>query len=76
MAYGLAPGIVQLSAASSGEGRVKVAIRDFGTWRPPRGTHRGRGLVLMEGLTDGVEVTRSDEGTTVELSRRIGAEAA
>ena len=75
-AYGLAPGIVQLSAASSGEGRVKVAIRDFGTWRPPRGTHRGRGLVLMEGLTDGVEVTRSDEGTTVELSRRIGAEAA
>jgi serine phosphatase RsbU (regulator of sigma subunit)/anti-sigma regulatory factor (Ser/Thr protein kinase) len=75
-AYGLAPGIVQLRAASSGEGRVKVAIRDFGNWRPPRGTHRGRGLMLMEGLTDAVEVTSSDEGTTVEMSRRIGAEAA
>jgi hypothetical protein len=30
----------------------------------------------MEGLTDAVEVIRGDEGTTVELSRRIGAEAA
>jgi anti-sigma regulatory factor (Ser/Thr protein kinase) len=75
-AYGLAPGIVQLRAASLGRGRVKVAIRDFGNWRPPRGTHRGRGLMLMEGLTDAVEVTSSDEGTTVEMSRRIGAEAA
>jgi hypothetical protein len=30
----------------------------------------------MEGLTDEVEVIRSDEGTTVELSRRLGVEAA
>jgi hypothetical protein len=30
----------------------------------------------MEGLTDGVEVVRSDEGTTIELSRQLGAEAA
>jgi serine phosphatase RsbU (regulator of sigma subunit)/anti-sigma regulatory factor (Ser/Thr protein kinase) len=75
-AYGLAPGVVQLRAASSGAGRVKVAIRDFGSWRQPRGVHRGRGLMLMEGLTDEVEVTRHDDGTTVEMSRRIGAEAA
>jgi serine phosphatase RsbU (regulator of sigma subunit)/anti-sigma regulatory factor (Ser/Thr protein kinase) len=75
-AYGLAPGVVQLRAASSGQGRVRVAIRDFGSWRPPRGAHRGRGLMLMEGLTDEVEVRRTDEGTTVEMSRRIGAEAA
>ena len=57
-------------------GQVTVVIRDFGNWRPPRGTHRGRGIMLMEGLTDAVEVVHSDEGTTVELSRRIGAEAA
>jgi anti-sigma regulatory factor (Ser/Thr protein kinase) len=75
-AYGLAPGVVELRASAEGEGRVTVAIRDFGNWRPPRGTHRGRGLMLMEGLTDAVEVLHSDEGTTVELSRRIGAEAA
>jgi serine phosphatase RsbU (regulator of sigma subunit)/anti-sigma regulatory factor (Ser/Thr protein kinase) len=74
-AYGLAPGVVELRASTS-TGGVKVAIRDFGNWRSPRGAHRGRGLLLMEGLTDDVEVIRSDEGTTVELSRRLGAEAA
>jgi serine phosphatase RsbU (regulator of sigma subunit)/anti-sigma regulatory factor (Ser/Thr protein kinase) len=74
-AYGLAPGVVELRAWPSDAG-VKVAIRDFGSWRSPRGRHRGRGQLLMEGLTDEVEVIRSDEGTTVELSRRLGAEAA
>ena len=75
-AYGLESGVVELRAWVSGEGPVKVAIRDFGNWRPPRGTHRGRGLLLMETLADGVEVSDPDEGTTVELSRRLGAEVA
>jgi serine phosphatase RsbU (regulator of sigma subunit)/anti-sigma regulatory factor (Ser/Thr protein kinase) len=75
-AYGLEPGVVELRASTSKDGRVKVAIRDFGNWRLPRGTHRGRGLQLMEGLTDGVDVVRSDEGTTIELWRRLGAEVA
>jgi anti-sigma regulatory factor (Ser/Thr protein kinase) len=75
-AYGLAPGVVELHAETDGADLVSVAIRDFGNWRPPRGTHRGRGLLLMEGLTDDVEVVRSEQGTTVALSRRIGAEAA
>jgi hypothetical protein len=30
----------------------------------------------MEGLTDDVEVRRQDEGTTVELTRQLGALAA
>jgi serine phosphatase RsbU (regulator of sigma subunit)/anti-sigma regulatory factor (Ser/Thr protein kinase) len=71
-AYGLADGVVELRATASDDESVKVEIRDFGNWRAPRGTHRGRGLLLMEGLADDVEVVRSDEGTTVELSRRIG----
>jgi anti-sigma regulatory factor (Ser/Thr protein kinase) len=75
-AYGLAPGLVELSARPDEHGGVKVAIRDFGNWRPPRGTHRGRGLLLMEGLTDDVEVVRDEQGTTVELSRRLGVEEA
>jgi anti-sigma regulatory factor (Ser/Thr protein kinase)/putative methionine-R-sulfoxide reductase with GAF domain len=75
-AYGLAPGVVELRAWTSAESLVKVAIRDFGSWRPARGMHRGRGLQLMEGLTDEVEVVRSDEGTTIELSRQLGADAA
>ncbi len=72
-AYGLEPGVVELRAWTSKAGAVKVAIRDYGNWRLQRGTHRGRGLLLMEGLADEVEVIRSDDGTTIELSRRIGA---
>jgi anti-sigma regulatory factor (Ser/Thr protein kinase)/putative methionine-R-sulfoxide reductase with GAF domain len=75
-AYGLAPGVVELRAWTAQGGPVKVAIRDFGNWRAPRGTHRGRGLLLMEGLADAVDVVRNEDGTTVELSRRIGAQAA
>ena len=74
-AYGLAPGVVELRAERVGGERVSVAIRDFGNWRAPRGRNRGRGLPLMEGLTDALRVTHSDEGTTVELSRQLGAEA-
>jgi len=75
-AYGLADGIVELQAAAHEEGVVTVEVSDFGHWRAPRGTHRGRGLLLMDGLTDGVEVVRSGHGTTVELTRRIGGEEA
>jgi len=74
-AYGLAPGVVELTASRS-NGRVTVAVTDFGSWRAPRGMHRGRGLMLMEGLTDGVEVIRRDQGTTIELTRHLGAKAA
>jgi anti-sigma regulatory factor (Ser/Thr protein kinase) len=75
-AYGLETGVVELRAWGAKGGSVKVAIRDFGNWRPPRGTHRGRGLLLMEGLADAVDVIRSDEGTTIELERRLGVEVA
>ena len=75
-AYGLAPGVVELHAAAENSDVVTVEISDFGNWRQPRGTHRGRGLLLMEGLTDAVEVVRTGEGTTVALTRRIGVEEA
>jgi anti-sigma regulatory factor (Ser/Thr protein kinase) len=75
-AYGLVSGVVEVRARKADEDAITVTVRDFGGWRPPRGTNRGRGLVLMEGLTDSVEVTRRNDGTIVELSRRIGAEAA
>jgi anti-sigma regulatory factor (Ser/Thr protein kinase)/putative methionine-R-sulfoxide reductase with GAF domain len=75
-AYGLAPGVVELQASTDGEDTVTVEISDFGSWRAPRGTHRGRGLLLMEGLTDDVEVVRTGDGTTVELTRRIGVAVA
>ena len=74
-AYGLAPGVVEVRAWTSKARVVTIAIRDFGNWRVPRGHNRGRGLMLMEGLTDLVDVKRDDEGTTVELSRQLGVEA-
>jgi anti-sigma regulatory factor (Ser/Thr protein kinase) len=75
-AYGPSPGILELSAIKVDSGVALVAVRDYGNWRPPRGQNRGRGLLLMEGLTDSVEVVHGDDGTTVQLSRRLGVEAA
>jgi len=75
-AYGPAPGVLEVSASKSDGGEAVVEIRDYGHWRAPRGENRGRGLILMEGLTDSVEVVQGEEGTTVQLLRRLGAEAA
>ena len=75
-AYGPAPGTVEVSASMSQAGEAVVTVRDFGSWRAPRGANRGRGLMLMQGLTDSIEMTHGDDGTTVQLSRRLGAEAA
>jgi anti-sigma regulatory factor (Ser/Thr protein kinase) len=70
-AYGPAPGMLEVSARLSPAGEAVVAIRDFGSWRAPRGANRGRGILLMRGLADSVEVIQGDEGTTVQLSRRL-----
>jgi anti-sigma regulatory factor (Ser/Thr protein kinase) len=75
-AYGPGPGTLEVSASLSPAGDAVVAVRDFGSWRPARGQNRGRGLMLMHGLTDSVEVIQGDEGTTIQLSRRLGAKAA
>jgi anti-sigma regulatory factor (Ser/Thr protein kinase) len=56
------------------DGEVLATVRDHGRWREQRtaaeGT-RGRGLGIIEGLMDNVEVTRSDAGTTVRMRRRL-----
>jgi anti-sigma regulatory factor (Ser/Thr protein kinase) len=75
-AYGPGPGILEVNASMSAAGEAVVAIRDFGSWRAPRGHNRGRGLMLMQGLTDSVEVIQRDEGTTIQLSRRLEERAA
>jgi serine phosphatase RsbU (regulator of sigma subunit)/anti-sigma regulatory factor (Ser/Thr protein kinase) len=50
---------------------VLVTVSDRGQWREPRGVNRGRGLQLMEGLMDSVEVDRQVHGTAVTLARRL-----
>jgi serine phosphatase RsbU (regulator of sigma subunit)/anti-sigma regulatory factor (Ser/Thr protein kinase) len=56
------------------DGQIIVTVRDWGQWREPRGKHRGRGLILMRGLMDAVQVIPSDGGTTVQMRRRLKRE--
>jgi len=60
--------------ASRVDSDVLIVVRDFGGWREPRGTDRGRGLPLMEALMDSVQVAPSSEGTTVLLRRRLAGD--
>jgi GAF domain-containing protein/anti-sigma regulatory factor (Ser/Thr protein kinase) len=70
-AYG--PGRRSFSLEATIEGdRVRVAVRDDGRWRPPRGTNRGRGLPLMRALMETVDVQQSEGGTVVVLERTLG----
>ena len=56
------------------DGRLVVVVEDEGEWRPPSRTdQRGRGLALMHGLMDDVDIAPSDagSGTRVTLRRRV-----
>jgi anti-sigma regulatory factor (Ser/Thr protein kinase) len=54
---------------------VVLRVRDFGSWRAPRGQHRGRGLKLIDALMEDVRISRREDGTEVMMRRRIGSEA-
>jgi GAF domain-containing protein/anti-sigma regulatory factor (Ser/Thr protein kinase) len=58
------------------EAQIRVTVRDAGRWRPPRGTHRGRGLPLMRALMDSVDVEHGTEGTVVVLERILRSRSA
>jgi GAF domain-containing protein/anti-sigma regulatory factor (Ser/Thr protein kinase) len=69
-AYG--PGRRSFSLEATIEGdRVRVAVRDDGRWRTPRGTNRGRGLPLMRALMETVDVRQAEAGTVVVLERTL-----
>lgn len=62
--------------ARVGHGEVTVVVEDAGGWRVPgRTDHRGRGLALMHGLMDDVEISPVEvgSGTRVTLRRRVDA---
>jgi PAS domain S-box-containing protein len=69
-AYGPVDSSVQVEASLGGD-EVEVRVRDFGAWRPGRDDGRGRGLRLIEGVMDGVEVTPSEDGTEVRMRRKL-----
>ena len=64
---------VELASIANG---VTILVRDTGQWREPRGTNRGRGMTLMNGLMDSVEVERHETGTVVQMTRQLGKQAA
>jgi anti-sigma regulatory factor (Ser/Thr protein kinase) len=48
---------------------VRVVVRDHGCWRTPAGDPgwRGRGLVIIHGLAEQVDVHRAEAGTSVAM---------
>ncbi|SFT52810.1 anti-anti-sigma factor [Geodermatophilus amargosae] len=66
------PGPMQVAAAVDVDGVLTVTVHDEGTWRPPDRDpgDRGRGLLIMRQLVDGM-VVRGEHGTTVTLRTRL-----
>ena len=53
-----------------GASTITVVVSDRGSWRPaqhPRVRSRGRGIPLMEALSDRTSIETSDHGTHVKL---------
>jgi serine phosphatase RsbU (regulator of sigma subunit)/anti-sigma regulatory factor (Ser/Thr protein kinase) len=71
-AYGPGDASIQVRAALA-DGEATVTIRDRGGWREPRGENRGRGIPVMRAFMDDVSIEAGDQGTTVELRRRMEA---
>ena len=74
-AYGPADAEFELEARASG-GEVEITVRDSGVWRERRGTERGRGLSIIDGMMDDVEVSPGPRGTSVRMRRRLGSNGA
>jgi len=50
---------------------IVVDVRDSGLWREPRRTDRGRGLEIVKGLMDEVELDSDRTGTRIRMTRRV-----
>lgn len=54
-----------------GQDTLRFEVSDEGVWREPATTGatalRGRGLILMRSLADGVQIDRRADGTTVSI---------
>jgi len=70
-AYGPGDAAIDLRAELVGD-EATVTIRDRGGWRESRGENRGRGIPVMKEFMDDVAIETGDDGTTVDLRRRIG----
>ena len=71
-AYGPADASFEVEVTAE-QGAVAASVRDGGAWREKRGEHRGRGLKIMGGLMDQVDVARANGGTVVTMRRQLAA---
>lgn len=64
---------VWLSGDLDGQ-RVRMQVADRGRWRTPDDDpgHRGRGLAMIEAVTEDVRVERGPDGTTVTFHGTLG----
>ncbi|MCT7661645.1 ATP-binding protein [Mycobacterium deserti] len=67
-------GVIQVEAAVE-DGRISVCIADFGLWRTPspEPTTRGRGLLIIDAMSDDVRMAHDTSGTTVRISFDLGS---
>jgi serine/threonine-protein kinase RsbW len=71
-AYPDGEGEAELDAACEG-GEIRVVVRDHGRWRAPPSDPgwRGRGMVIIQGLAEDVDVHRTHSGTSVAMRWRL-----
>ncbi|MGH2836057.1 MAG: SpoIIE family protein phosphatase [Solirubrobacteraceae bacterium] len=72
-AYGPAEASFDASASRDGN-LLRMIVRDTGRWRSPGGRSGGRGLPLMEVLSDDLVIDRQPDSTTVTMIRELPSE--
>jgi serine/threonine-protein kinase RsbW len=62
-----------LDAELTTGGEIVVMVRDEGRWRTPPADPgwRGRGLLIIRGLSDDVEIVHDESGTRVQMRWRL-----
>lgn len=70
-AYGPGGGDIELRIELRGSDELVATVRDEGDWRTPRGENRGRGIPIIRGCSDHVDIEHSRGGTTVTIHRRV-----
>jgi anti-sigma regulatory factor (Ser/Thr protein kinase) len=70
-AYSPAPAQFEVEA-SRRDAEVRFVVRDGGRWRGPRGSHRGRGLAIINAAMDEVDLTSNADGTEITMRKRLG----
>ena len=71
-AYGAGIGSVDISAEHL-DGSVEVTVSDSGRWRSHAEGEGGRGIALIRGLMDRVDVETGSNGTVVKMRRELRA---